>query len=303
MPLGTTPRWAQVRSRALLGLVAVLAGACTDRTLDLTQREAITGQAGMAGGSGASGASGAGGTGGDGGSSGDEGLGGEAGAGSGENALLAPDFCQGGVGECLFRESALSCTGDVGETAVTVIDGARARLILDMTSAVELKVAFEICDPSGYVINIGDSPSDNGGGGDAGHFEHDAEVMIYDADLTAWSSDLGYEQTTPTTGYHPMLLSEPGYVAELGCSVRTLRLRDQYIVDADDPSIRTQSPVALRINPSTDQQGVPDARWYLGINRVISDGLSDTRRVGRGVEAVRLCFHVPPPLEPPRTGP
>jgi hypothetical protein len=303
MSLGRARGWGQVRSRALLALAVVLAGACTDGTLDLTRREPLTGQAGMAGVSGTSGTSGTGGTGGDGGSSGDEGLAGAAGADAGESALFAPDFCQGGVGECLFRDGELACTGEVGETAVTVRDGVKARLRIDMTNAVELKLAFEICDPSGYVLNIGDSPSDNGGGGDAGHFEHDAEVMIYDADLTAWSSDLGYEQTTPTTGYHPLLLSEPGYISEHGCSVRTLRLRDQYIDDADDPRIRTQSPVALRINPRTDEQGVPDARWYVGVNRVISDSVWDATRVGSGAQALRLCFHVPPPLEPPRTGP
>lgn len=265
-----SPSW----KRAVLGLASGLfALACSDGVLDIAGREHAGGQAGSSG------------------------------AGLGESGLFARDFCQGGLGDCVFRAGELSCSGDVGETSVTVVDGPRARLVVDMALAAELKVAVQICDPSGYVFNIGDSPTVNGGGGDWGQFQHDAEVMIYDADLTGWSSDVGYEQTSADSGHHQQLLSRAGYLSAQGCSVRTLYLRDQYIADADDPSLRTRSPTALRINPSTDTEGTPDARWYLGINRVVSDHFNDVRRVGSGVEAVRLCFRVPPPAPPPRSGP
>jgi hypothetical protein len=264
--------------------------ACNDAVLDLDEHasERVTGTAG-AGGTAGQGEAGA---------SGDDGVGG-----AHANALHATDFCEGGKGECFYRDGTLDCTGDVGQSGLTEFDENRARLAIDMTKAAELRVAFEICDPSGYVLDIGDSSSNNGGGGDAGDFEHDAEVLIYDTDLTAFSSDLGYEQVSPGIGYHPLLLSRPDYLSARGCNVRSLHVRDQYIADADDPRLRTQSPTALRINPSTDAQGYPDAQWHIGVNRVVSSRLADRIRVGTGVTTVRLCFTMPPPQEPPRAGP
>jgi hypothetical protein len=289
--------WRRLRSCVSFGGAAlVLVGACTDGALDLDAREVSQGRTASAGGSGTAGA-------GNGGFSGEVALAGEGGADTGKSTLLGPDFCAAGVGECFYAAGELSCEGYVGETALTVVTGTRARLLVDMTNAIALKLAFRICDPSGYVMNVGDSPTDNGGGGDWGQFQHDAEIMIYEADLSAWASDLGYQQTGPNTGYHPMLFSQSGYVAETGCSVRTLLLRDQIIADADDPGLRADSLHALRINPGTDAQGSPDARWYIGVNRVVSDHFRDLDRVGQGVEALRLCFYVPPPAEPPRTGP
>jgi hypothetical protein len=270
--------------------VVICTTACNDAVLDLTARRVEERTSGGSGG--------AAGEANEDGGAGNDGVGGAA-----AHALYAPEFCAGGFGECLYRGSDLNCTGEVGQTAVTMQDESGARLALDMTNATELRVAFEICDPAGYVLNIGDSPSDNGGGGDWGDFEHDAEVLIYGTDLTAWSSDLGYEQTSAQSGYHPLLLSRAGYVAARGCSVRTLHLRDQYIADSDDPSLRTQSPTALRINPSTDAQGRPDAQWYVGLNRVVSSWQRDRDRVGSGVAAIRVCFTAPPAEQPPRAGP
>jgi hypothetical protein len=273
--------------------VALSGIACNDAVLDLEKRaasERVTGTAGAGGTAGQGNEAGA---------SGDDGVGGEA----HENALQATDFCEGGLGECFYRDGTLDCTGDVGQSGLTEVDGNRARLAIDMTTAAELRVAFEICDPSGYVFDIGDSSSNNGAGGDAGDFAHDAEVLIYDTDLTAFSSDLGYEQVSPGKGYHPLLLSRPDYLSALGCSVRSLHVRDQYIADADDPTLRTQSPVALRIHPSTDAQGYPNAQWHIGVNRIVSSRLGDRNRVGTGVTTVRLCFTMPPPQESPRAGP
>jgi hypothetical protein len=279
-------------SYAWCAVLALSGIACNDAVLDLGERaasERVTGTAGAGGTAGQGNEAGA---------SGDDGVGGAR-----PNALHATDFCEGGVGECFYRGGTLDCTGDVGQSGLTQLREDRARIAVDMTRAAELRVAFEICDPAGYVFDIGDSSSNNGGGGDWGHFEHDAEVLIYDTDLTAFSSDLGYEQESPDTGYHPLLLSRPDYLSARGCSVRSLHVRDQYIADADDPTLRTQSPVALRIHPSTDAQGYPDAQWHIGVNRVVSSMPDDRDRVGSGVTTLRLCFTMPPPQESPRAGP
>jgi hypothetical protein len=281
-----------VRRANAVGCMTLLlfATACSDAMLDLTDHR--SGERNAAGSGGSAGVANAAG------SAGQDGVGGSI-----ANAFYAPGFCDGGFGECLYDGGELNCTGEVGLAALNATSGDSARLVLDMTTAAELRVLFEICDPVGYALNIGDSPSDNGGGGDWGDFEHDAEVLVYGGDLTAWSSDLGYEQISPDEGYHPLLLSRADYLPAQGCSVKTLVLRDQYIADSSDPSLRTQSPTALRINPSTDAQGSPDAQWYIGVNRVVSNWYRDRDRVGSGVNALRICFTTPPPEEPPRAGP
>lgn len=286
-------------ARTLVVLLAVSAGACHDAVLDLSN---IRERAGTAEG----GAGGAESPADDAGAAGEAGHAGHAGSAGAEpvaRALDAVGFCGDAIGDCLYRLGSLECSGDVGQTSVQALAGERARLLLDMTNATELRVAFEVCEPRGYVLNIGDSPSNNGGGGDAGDFQHDAEILIYGADLTASTSDLGYERTGPGVGYHPFLLSRAEYVTPLGCSLRTLHIRDQYIADGDDPKLRTQTPTALRINPSADAQGAPDALWYLGVNRVISSSFRDRFRVGGGLMALRLCFALAPAEPPSRTGP
>ena len=280
----------------VLVLLAVFAGACHDVVLDLSDvREgASIAEAGAGGAAPLADDAGA---------AGEPGHAGSAGAEAGALSLDAAGFCGDAVGDCLYRSGSLECSGDVGQTSVQALTAERARLLLDMTNATELRVAFELCDPRGYVLNIGDSPSNNGGGGDAGDFQHDAEILIYGPDLTASTSDLGYERTGPGVGYHPFLLSRAEYAAPLGCSQRTLHVRDQYIADGEDPTLRTQTPTALRINPSADEQGTPDAHWYLGVNRVVSSALSDRFRIGSGVTALRLCFSLAPTEPPTRTGP
>jgi hypothetical protein len=292
-------RTARHRARGALTLLALSAAACNDAVLDLAgvREPATIGEAGMTGSAGVAAHNG------DAGSAGEVGLAGSAGAESLGPSLYSAGFCGDAVGDCLYQQGSLECSGEVGETGVQALAGERARLLLDMTNATELRVAFELCEPRGYVLNIGDSPSNNGGGGDAGDFEHDAEILIYGADLTASSSDLGYEQTGPGIGYHPFLLSRADYVASLGCSSRVLHVRDQYIADGENPSLRTQTPTALRIDPSADEQGAPDAHWYLGVNRVVSSAVGDRFRAGSGLVALRLCFALAPAEPPSRTGP
>jgi hypothetical protein len=259
---------ARHRSPAIVVALALSSVACHDAVLDLSDADGpeVSGTAGSAG----------------------------------ADSLESPEFCGEALGDCLYRHDGLQCRGEVGETSLQATSGDRARLLLDMTNATELRVAFEVCEPRGYVLNLGDSPSNNGGGGDAGDFQHDAEILIYDVDLTASTSDLGYETRA---GYHPFLLTRAQYVAPDGCSSRTLYVRDQFIADGQDLTLRTQTPTALRIDPSGDEQGSPDAYWYLGVNRVVSSALSDRFRVGTGLVAIRLCFALAPTEPPSRAGP
>src|SRR5687768_10590506 len=141
----------QRRARAGFISFALLVGACNDVVLDLANETAQSGDIGEAGAASAAP---------------ETGEAGSAGAGANEPSLDDAGFCGDAVGDCLYREGTLTCSGDVGETAIQALAGERARLVVDMTNATELRVAFELCDPDGYVLNIGDSPSNNGGGGD-----------------------------------------------------------------------------------------------------------------------------------------
>jgi hypothetical protein len=58
-------------------------------------------------------------------------------------------------------------------------------------------------------------------------------------------------------------------------------------VRLDGGSLAVESDNSLRIYPEVDDEGEPDALWYLGLNRVV-DG---NYRSGSGLESMRLCFY------------
>jgi hypothetical protein len=225
---------------------------------------------------------GAGGTGAEG---GDAGEGGQAGAASVPGCseeLCGEDFCQDALGECTFDDGVLDCTGEVGQTAVYATGNDMAVLRLDMAGATELRLAARICDPAGYVLHLGDSKTNDGGGGDAMTTSNDAELLIQDTRLDVFANDLGAQN-----GFHPSLLNQVGYVAAEGCTTRALSISDQVVDDLHDPAVYFESSFLPRISPGGDLEGTPDAIWWLGLNHVVRP---EVARAGTGLDKVRFCF-------------
>ncbi|HEU0036123.1 MAG TPA: hypothetical protein VFQ53_36170 [Kofleriaceae bacterium] len=162
--------------------------------------------------------------------------------------------------------------------AFQIVNGEGAGTI-DMAASTELVLSATLCNPTGYTIHLADSPSCNGGGGDAAQFSNDAEVYLQDTAIFAFSNDLA-----PMA---PALLGDdPGMLSLTGCQLFTMRVADKEIHVSSPKPFDLVSDFALRLNPPSDAEGPPDALWYLGIDRTTGSAA----RNGTGVTTVDLCW-------------
>ena len=179
---------------------------------------------------------------------------------------------------------AFSCTADLEamtddcDVPVTGdVDGASSTFTadIDMAAFTELVMTATICDPTGFVLLLSDSPTGNGGGGDAGTSSNDAEIQLASGTaLTGFSND--FHPSGPAT----VLVDQPGYVNATGCTTVAWTVRDQ-VFGSDIGGFALESPHLLRINPPADLEGSPDALWHLGVNRTFGNPARDGTGVGR----------------------
>ncbi len=145
---------------------------------------------------------------------------------------------------------------------------------LDMGSDDGVIVTMEICDPLGIVFQLSDSSTAHAAGGDEGTTSHDADLALEGTTL--------HLRAATGSGVDPSDVS--GFVAESGCTTRTMAIADQiaYLVDSGAGLCGTGM---LRIHPPTDERGRPDALWYFSLA-----GSVDGQTMGSGVRGVDLCF-------------
>lgn len=175
--------------------------------------------------------------------------------------------------QCTVTTTASTCTGAVLETTR---DGDRSAFRIDMTGAERLRVRLEICNPVGWTFHLGDSPTNDGEGGDAGSAEHDAELQIKDRQFTVFDADGA-----------PMdrRWDAPMVLPPTGCENYDVEIRpDEVRFELGD--FQVNDPYLFAINPPADAEGTPDAIWYAGLNRTWSDGL----RSGSGVQGALFCI-------------
>jgi hypothetical protein len=163
-------------------------------------------------------------------------------------------------------------------------DGPRSVFVVSMAHHRRLEITADVCDPKGYVLLVADSPGSDGGGGDNGESFYDAEVEIRDFNLTVYPNDMA-QRPTMTVMRPGHQRQVPDFVARTGCSRRTLHLADGWFWDGIQPPFPMSSPSLLRINPPPASEGVPDALWYVGINRSVYRA----DRTGTGVRHLRFC--------------
>lgn len=73
---------------------------------------------------------------------------------------------------------------------VQVISSANGMVVeVDMQGWDKLQVGTRIQNPQGYVMHIGNSPSNNAWGGDSGHFSNDSEVHVYNESVYVYGND------------------------------------------------------------------------------------------------------------------
>jgi hypothetical protein len=174
---------------------------------------------------------------------------------------------------------------DCNSGAITVLTAATGQmtLALDVPAQQHLvRLRFEVCDPDGLWLDVGDSPGCDGGGGDDGQFSHDAELELRNTGLYLHGDDYGRDHSNSIT----TVASRPDFVATRGCTQRTLVLGDQ-LLRSQQPPLQSTSPFALRLDPPEDHEGRPDRRWYLGLNRSVASDVPS--RAGRGLGWVEIC--------------
>lgn len=155
------------------------------------------------------------------------------------------------------------------------LDAQRTSLAtVDMSSADGVLLTFEICDPTGFVFQVGDSATTHADGGDDGTTSHNADIALEGTTIQLRAATTS---SVPTS-------SVSDFVAAEGCTTRTVIVGDQiaYLLDQRRGLCGTG---LLRINPPTDEVGRPDSLWYLSLA-----GSLDGTRPGSGVRSVDLCF-------------
>lgn len=148
-------------------------------------------------------------------------------------------------------------------------------------------------EPAGYTVNIGDSPTNDGFGGDAWTTRFDAEILVLQSDLEAFGADRrGSPAETRIFGLRRLPLA--GRVLEL-------EICDQSVRFAVDPlngffnTYVSRDLIAIRgtkgAGGDAGESGA-DARIYAAFNRVIHRraGRPSHARFGSGVRRVEVSL-------------
>lgn len=130
--------------------------------------------------------------------------------------------------------------------------------------------------PSGWTVNFGDSPTNNGFGGDFGSTPRNAELQILNDVLTVYNA-VDAPPVDPVASQHLALTD-----SALNFVVENQR------ISWSPPYSELNAPNLELLFAIPDATPGGDGRQvYLGLNRVIDDG---TNRVGCGVRRVMVSF-------------
>lgn len=152
--------------------------------------------------------------------------------------------------------------------------------------------------PLGHTVNIGDSPTNDGHGGDEWSTSFDAELMILGRDLTAFGSERpGSLSDSQIFGLRGLPIVDR--VLELEICDQSVR----FAIDpgADEPGVygffntyTSRELIAIREEPKDEasRATAPDARIYAAFNRVIHRraGRPARDRFGAGVRRVEILL-------------
>lgn len=160
----------------------------------------------------------------------------------------------------------------------------RLRLQINLDPAQYSAVAFEITyvgNPTGWTVNIGDSLSNAGSGGDAGHQSNNAELSINEGDLSIY----GNEQTPGTSA----LLFHAGQFVRANSTV-TIEVTNQTVRwGYDSLSQQISSAYLYALNGQPDSRGLSNNTIYASFNRVI-----DNNKVRNGSGVSRIVIKLFP---------
>jgi len=173
------------------------------------------------------------------------------------------------------------CTIDIPSQSSTCpfdVDWSQSRFGVTVPSTNdELHVGAHICSPSGWVLHIGDSPSNDGYGGDGGDFSNDAEIQFVATTLTIYGSDRSVDDSNHVRTFDDAIAAQ-------GCTDAHLVIGDGH-VSVDPPGMDEHADDLLRVG-ADDAEGRPDRKWWVGMNRTYARA----SRSGHGLRRLTLCF-------------
>lgn len=171
---------------------------------------------------------------------------------------------------------------------VTVINSGTNRRVLniDLNQGFNWRtviVRYRVCNASGWTWNVGDSPTNNGYGGDAFDTEHDAEAQALNGTLSVYKSDIGGSSLS---------CQFVGPSNPSGCVTQQITVQEDLLKFDSNTNlsipIDTCGGAFLFDFPpydeadSEDPSGLYADNLYVGLNQVVDGG-----RVGTGVQ--RAC--------------
>jgi|GEM_PF-2140494 len=143
------------------------------------------------------------------------------------------------------------------------------------------KVTYEFTfdsNPTGWLVDIGDSSTNNGYGGDSGTQSNDSELHIENGTLCIYFSD---------AGGGTLFVSEPNAAPANGRIKLEISNNKVYYYNYTTGVSRTwTSPYIFALNGQSDSEGPINYTLYAGINRVVGS----TSRVGSGVATATITF-------------
>lgn len=124
-----------------------------------------------------------------------------------------------------------------------------------------------------WSFNLGDSPSNNGWGGDGGDFSNDAELEIVNGKLDVFGSD-------DLSGEAKILLRGRDLGIRPGRTVHFEIANGEVRADKD---VHLKHPALFALDGQPDREGPVNYDLFIGVNRVVAGG-----RFGSGVAAVKV---------------
>lgn len=132
----------------------------------------------------------------------------------------------------------------------------------------------------GFSVNIGDSVSNNGYGGDSGHNSRDSELQIVGADMSIFGDDFVPQGEEKVLG-KAAGLALPGATVVFEISNNQLTWKNDQGVSG-----QVNSPCLFNLKGQEDKEGKPNFEIFAAFNRVV-DGI---HRCGTGARRVRITL-------------
>lgn len=147
--------------------------------------------------------------------------------------------------------------------------------------AVEFQIEYD-ADPLGMTnVNIGDSQTNNGGGGDGGTQSNDAELNIGRQEGDVKDLFIFAHDNAPS----PLLKSVPGFVPGQGSQIN-VTVKNDFLAWNNNQGISgsLSSPFLYALNGQSDSEGPVNYNIFAAFNRVIAGRY----RLGSGVGKVTV---------------